>query len=173
MKAITQLLFACLVIGATASHASAQSLWRESVLGQSVSEVSELFPAAAVPVKPGTLKSGAVELLTLDGVKVGNLDMPAHFYFKDGALTQVTLQLPETESNAAARVGYDSLLEALRAKYGQEFNSKNSAGFLTIRNATWMAGKTNITLTLMLVGDAPPILNVVYQVRLSDTIENL
>lgn len=155
------------------AQVGAQALWRDSRVGQSVEEVRAAFPDALDAESPGRLHSGALGMLVIPDVAVANLLMDANFYFLNGDLSQVTLQLPMDATSVAAHSNYTTLREALRAKYGQELGEDVSSAIGLTKSSTWMSGPTNITLFLSTVRGAPPILSVIYQVRLSEAGSNL
>ena len=165
--------FSTIILIFLSQAAFGQSLWKESSYGMTPEQVKSTFPTASKPDDPGTLHGGAIELLTVKDVEIINRKFDAAFFFKDGKLSQVTLQLQKGSTSAAAKLGYDSLREVLRSKYGQEIDSKSSSGFMSSATTTWMSGKTNIMLFYNKTGDLDPILSVIYQVRLSNEADKL
>jgi len=158
-----------------AIHALAcgQSLWGGAKYGMTVEQVKLAIPNVTTPSNPSRLGDGAQELLRLENVEIVNKRFTASLYFIAGKVTQVTLTLEKGESfNSAMRV-FDSLTEALRAKYGREINRSIKHGLLNRADATWMAGRTNINVFAMSVGGNDAILNINYQVRLASDADKL
>jgi hypothetical protein len=155
--------------------ARAQVLWQGTEYGMTVAQVKVVVPGATTPEKGSAITGGAVELLRLSNIEVVRKPFDAKFFFKDERLVQVSLTLNEKLPFDSARtLAYDGLLEALRAKYGQELTSKNDKiGVLKSMDASWMSGRTNINLMLMGVADSPAVLNVNYQVRIAKDADKL
>jgi hypothetical protein len=148
--------------------AMAQTLWGGTVYGMSLEQVKAAVPNAKSPNgKPGTLKGGAQEQLRVEDIEIVNQKFAASFYFLDGKLTQVTLSLSKPRSFEQTLLVFDRLTEALRAKYGQELNRQIRRGDLNIAKATWLAGRTNISVVALSVGRNNASLNIAYQVRVA------
>lgn len=171
----TMVGFLVALCGLVSTSAWAQSLWQGTEYGMTVAQVQAVVPGVTIPEKGSTLTGGAVELLRLSNIEVVRKPFDAKFFFKDERLVQVSLTLNEKLPFDSARIrAYDSLLEALRAKYGPELTSKNDKiGMLKSMDASWMSGRTNINLMLMGVADSPAILNVNYQVRVAKDVDKL
>lgn len=167
-------LVAFAVLIAVCEVSFAQTLWRETVYGMGPDEVMKLVPEAVpVTVKRGTLNSGAEELLRIDGVEIVNEKFTASFYFKDQKLVQVMLSLESPKSFPTSLRVFDTLTEALRAKYGQELSRKVSRTPFPHADATWLSGRTNIGVWLMAVDETHVRLNINYQVRLTREADKL
>lgn len=152
----------------------AQVLWRNTVHGMTMREAQTTVPEAVVPNEaPSKLGDGSVEKLRVPEVTLINQKFMGRLYFKDDKLIQVNLEGPKRNSPDGASSLFDSLAEALRAKYGKESSEKNQRiGSMTVRERTWMSGKTNVTVFLMVI-DRDPVLNVLYQVRVSEEADKL
>jgi len=146
---------------------NAQSLWQESEFGMTPAQVQERFPNAHPTSSPGTLHGGAIELLRISDIEIVGNKFKSSFFFKDNRLIQVTLSLADRETAHGAKLVFDSLSETLRAKYGAELSKDASGGIMTTLSSTWISGRTNITLYYNVIGQSDPILNLIYQVRLS------
>lgn len=153
--------------------ASAQSLWSGTEYGMSVDQVKSVVPNVTTPSSPSRLGDGAQELLRLENVEIVNKRFAASFYFITGKLTQVTLSLEKGHTFHGALLVFDSLTEALRAKYGREINRDIKRGVLNRATATWMAGRTNINVLVMSVGEDDALLNINYQVRVAQDADKL
>ena len=131
--------------------------------------VSNAVPGAVPPDKGNRLGDGLLELLQLPKIELVGKPFQASFFFKDERLVQVTLTLTEKLRFNLARISaYDSLLQALRVKYGPELSStNNSIGTSGSIGTSWMSGRTNISLLLIGIADNPAFLNVNYQVRVA------
>jgi hypothetical protein len=140
------------------------------------SQVMEVTPGAR-SVSGETLGTGAKELVSLDTVPLGSDVFRARFFFnRDKRLEEVMLSLNRPESYHASSLIFDDLFASLRAKYGRELNYRTSENLiLHSREATWISGRTNVTMLLMGVGrdgnDA--LLNLVYQVRVAAQADQL
>ena len=158
----------------TAGPCPAQILWRNTVHGMSIDEAKKTVSAAEAPSdRPSKLGDGELEKLRVPGVILINQPFVGRLYFKDDKLVQVNLEGPRSISPESASSLFDSLAEALRAKYGKESSEKNQRiGSMTVRERTWMSGKTNVTVFLMVI-DRDPVLNVLYQVRVSEEADKL
>src|SRR5688572_3118734 len=99
----------------------AQPLWGGTEYGMSVEQVKIVVPEAIAPAKSETLRNGAVELLRLEGLEIVGKQFSARFFFLQDKLNQVTLSLArETADFNSVVLTFDSVTEALRAKYGRE-----------------------------------------------------
>jgi hypothetical protein len=139
----------------------------------SLDQVKSMVPNAAAPIKPSRLADGAEELLRLQEVEIVNKKFAASFYFIGGKLTQVTLSLEKGHSFDSAMLVFNSLTEALRAKYGQEISRDIKRGGLNKASATWMAQRTNVNVFAMSVGENDTFLNINYQVRVARNADKL
>lgn len=167
-------LFIAICILLFSISAEAQTLWRGAIYGMSVTQVQEAFQTATAPVVDvGSLGSGAEELLRLNQVRLVNHDFIARFYFKDQKLVQVTLSLKEDHTFDSGMLIFESLSEALRVKYGTEINKEINRGILNNAIATWLSGRTNISLFTAAIRGGQTILNVNYQVRIAQDADKL
>lgn len=169
-KAILLALF----LAVSNAAALGQTLWRETAAGMSLAEVRRLVPEAAPPDgKPSSLAGGAVELLRAPSVELVNQQFAASFYFRSDKLTQVTLSLLNPKTFDSALLTFESLTEALRAKYGPELSRKLSRESMSKAEATWMSGRTNIDLFVLSVAPGHLVFNLNYQVRLAREADKL
>ncbi|MFZ0692704.1 MAG: hypothetical protein WAN51_00885 [Alphaproteobacteria bacterium] len=153
--------------------ANAQVLWQGATVGMSVQEVLTVVPHAIKVDKGGTLYGGARELVRVPRIEVSSNQFRAEFFFVDGKLTQVTLKLDEQLNYIAAHIIFEELVDLLRAKYGKELSLREQNGPMSESGAEWISGKTNISLTMVLIANMPAILNVNYQVRVSGETDKL
>ncbi|HTO07064.1 MAG TPA: hypothetical protein VMR86_08385 [Myxococcota bacterium] len=158
---------------ASAQVARAQSLWGPTQYGMSVAQVRESVPGVLKSASPSKLGDGALGLLEKPGIALVGHTFTALFYFKGERLSQVTLTLAESSDFSSALLVFESLTDALRAKYGSEVSRKLNRGFLSVADSTWVSGRTNLTLYLMAVGNSPATLNLNYQVRLAQESDKL
>lgn len=134
----------------------------------SLEQVRRAIPAAVPPASnPDRLADGAQELLRLENVDLVENKFSAAFFFRDGKLSQVTLSLDKGNSFRTTMLVFDSLTQALRAKYGKELSHRSDRGILNMVQSEWLSGRTNINLNAVGVGDNDASLNINYQVRLS------
>lgn len=167
-------LLAALIAILGATQAFAQPLWQSTVAGMSVEQVQAVVPGAASPrSSPETLKGGATELLRLDDFDLVGRKFSISFFFVDTRLTQVTISLEKGQSFSSAMLSFDALVEALRAKYGQELTREAKRGVLNVSSATWLSGQTNINLFAMSVRETNAVLNLNYQIRLAQEAKKL
>ncbi|PXX99685.1 hypothetical protein CR157_02635 [Halomonas sp. LBP4] len=117
-----------------------------------------------------SLGTGAVELVRRDDYRVVGESFRKKFYFSGGELNQVTLSLDRQRDFHATLLVFESLVEALRARYGQEVNySVEPLGVMKEAEADWFnSNGVNISLYAMTIGDSDALLNVNYQVRVSE-----
>jgi hypothetical protein len=160
------------VLVMVSTAAGAQSLWGGTEYGMSIDEVKLAVPNAIAPSKGSRLGNGAQELLRLENVEIVNKRFAASFFFLWGKLNQVTLSL-QSPTFHGATLTFNSLSEALRAKYGQEISRESDRGLLNKVSATWMAGRTNINVIAIAVGDNDATLNINYQVRVARDADKL
>jgi len=171
---MTKLIRFSMALALLAVHTltSAQSLWGGTEYGMSVDQVKSAVPNVTTPSNPNHLLDDAQELLRLENVEIVNKRFSASFYFIAGKLTQVTLSLEKGHTFRGATLVFDSLTEALRAKYGREINRDSKRGVLNTASATWMAGRTNINVLAMGV-ENKALLNINYQVRVARDADKL
>lgn len=135
-------LIALLVILAP-SPGTAQTFWNGTTYGMSVAQVKSKVPKASPPSSnPSHLKDGSVELLRLDGINLANDTFTASFYFQAQKLSQVTLSLDKGRSFQSAMLVFDSISDALRAKYGRELDRRVTRGVLSQAESQWLSGRT-------------------------------
>ena len=163
-------------IATFASQSFAQVLWQKASYGMTLDQVQSTIPETIPPRSPDSLDGGReVELLSIPSVSLVNTSFVAHFFFADAKLTQVTLSAPRDIPDVSADLLYESVLTALRSKYGSEVNSEKprSIGTMSVRKAEFMSGRTNIDLYMMHLSGTAPILSVVYQVRIAADADKL
>lgn len=172
---MTKLIRFLIAMALLAVHtlASAQSLWGGAEYGMTVEQVKSFIPKAITPSIPSRLSDGAQGLLQLENVEIVNKKFTSSFYFIAGNLTQVTLSLEKGHTFDSAMLVFDSLSEALRAKYGREISRDIKRGMLNQARATWMMGRTNINVLAISVGENDATLNINYQVRVARDADKL
>jgi len=148
-----------------ASPANAQWPWDGTKYGMSLEQVRTLVPNGKPPSQPDDFPDGLQELLRLENVKIVNTNFSAKFYFKTGKLSQVTLSWESGQTFDNALLVFNSLTEALRAKYGSEISREVKRGLLNEAEANWLSGQTNINVLAMSVGEHDSFINVNYQLR--------
>lgn len=146
-----------------ASTAYAQALWQKTTYGMTAEEVAAAVPGIEfiTSSRPSMLYSGARELMRLPEISVAGYRLVGRFYFKDEKLEQVMLELPATRDWRTVVRAYADLHQALATKYGKPVPP--GAGEES-NEATWIQGKTNITLAA--IGFPPAAVNIAYYVRL-------
>lgn len=166
---------ACVMVFAVLSSpfSYSQTLWTKGEYGMTVDQVRSAFPGTIDTPKPEHLRTGAVGLLTLPGIQISSQPFHANFYFVAGKLVQVTLSLENEKVFGATLVTFKDIEEILRAKYGPEITHEISPGVVSMAKASWMSGSVNIGLLAMAVANNPAIMNITYQVRVSQEANKL
>lgn len=118
------------------------------------------------------MPDGSVELLSIPSVQIDSKPFSAGFYFKDGGLHRVMLHM-DPKTSDYGKPQFDSLEEILRAKYGQPIAQSDSGGMMISRTRTWLSGKTSIVLYLNEIQGAPAIVNVIYDMRVAASANDL
>ena len=114
----------------------ASPLWSGAESGMSVSQVLKKFDDATVTGKPSVLATGAADKVCIPSYKYLGHEFAVHFYFTDGGLQQVTLEI----KNPSQRQELKKLVELIDKDLSKTFgepersNSDNSA-MRTIRLA--------------------------------------
>jgi hypothetical protein len=154
--------------------AAAQELWRGAEYGMTVEQVRKVVPEAVTPAsEPSLLGDGSVELLRIDGYKVGAFEFDVSFSFKDGRLEHIALKREE-KSWFSGKLVFEELTTLLRAKYGAEISSKdNSVGILKLQIREWLSGRTDIGLVALATDDGPATIGINYQVRIAKAADKL
>lgn len=162
-----------LVALAVSPIAGADTLWGKAVAGASVAEVKAAIPEVTdhEPTPGEKIKSGAKKLLALAPVPVAGKDFTAAFYFGDDKLEQVSLsfQKPGIDPSDCQHTG-DSVVEALRAKYGKELTRSVSSQSTSM---SWSSGKTSISMFALVTGSLLCTIHVGYNNRISASAGNL
>jgi hypothetical protein len=152
-------------LAAGSSRARAQELWSGSGFGMTVPQVLAVVPGARAPAYPGSLRTGAVELLSKPGVSIGGESFTAHFYFQRDGLQEVLLLLDGKRRTARLLPIYDKLETMLAARYGAPAATQERNGsMLQWRSASWRSGQTEIVLAVLRGGDSAN-LNITYRLK--------
>jgi len=148
--------------------AHSQALWKETEVGKSLEATQRQFPKAIRPSLPTQLGDGSRELLRLPNTTVQGHVFDALFFFKQGKLTQVSLELQEKGGAVFALQTFRDIKSAFDAKYGapdeeedQQFNAPT--GPAAFRSASWRSKRTLITLSYATAAGRLVILNVAYR----------
>lgn len=150
-----------------------QILWNGTEFGMTKTQVQQIVQGVETPDNPAKLGTGAVELLRIPKIEIVNKKFSASFFFKDEKLVQVMLQLERGYTFHQAMLVFDSVADALTAKYGKEISSKDQRGMLNQKAANWISGRTNINLIAMSVGPDDALLNISYQGRIAQEANKL
>lgn len=153
--------------------ASAQALWGGAEYGMSVKEARSSVSGSS-PVDNGRkLGDGTVEMLRVSDIEILGAKFRASLFFdEEMKLNKVIVILDERLTPPQAESLYDRLITVLRAKYGREIDD-TKGGVLNFKALTWLSGKTDISAWYRSIGDAPPSVDITYQVRLSKEAESL
>jgi hypothetical protein len=148
--------------------AHSQALWKDSQVGMSLQATQKQFPKAIRPSAPTQLGDGSRELLRLQNAIVQDHAFDALFFFKQGKLTQVSLELQEQGGAVFALQTFRGIKAAFDAKYGapdgeedQQFDAPT--GPATFRSASWRSKQTLITLSYATAAGRLVVLNVAYR----------
>lgn len=148
--------------------ARSQALWKETEVGKSLEATQRQFPKAVHPSTPTQLGDGSRELLRLPNTIVQNHTFDALFFFKQGKLTQISLELQEQGGAVFALQTFLDIKSAFDAKYGapdeeedQQFNAPT--GPAAFRSASWRSRRTLITLSYATAAGRLVVLNVAYR----------
>ena len=162
------LLSATLPCPGGAPHA--QALFGGVDAGMNVEQLLASVPGAVVPEPAQSLYRGDLERVRIEGLQLGGHGFTGHAYYRDGALSQLTLglarrDLPPDEALAA----YDAVLAELVVRHGPPSRSED---FLDDpqapeREARWQAPGQEITLLYIGNSDGKggylSLLNVVFK----------
>ena len=103
-----------------------------------MAQVRATVPQASPPTSdPAHLSDGAVELLGPDGIELVGKRFAASFFFQNEKLSQVTLSLEKGHSFQSAMLVFDSLSQALRAKFEREIDHRVKRGILNTTESQW------------------------------------
>ncbi len=132
--------------------ANAQPLWKGTQAGMSLQDIQRKFPEASRPTTPTHMADGSRELLRLPNTIVVGHTFDALFFFKQGALRHINLELQEQGGAAAALQTFRGIKNAFNAKYGPPDDEQDQtfdapAGPASFRSASWRSGRTLITLS--------------------------
>lgn len=143
--------------------------------GMTPQEVVNSSKGASIIKNGSTLGTGAVELVRKENYEVVGEEFTKKFYFVNNRLNQVTLSLEEERGFSSTIMVFESLVEALRAKYGKEVNySIEPSGLLKTAEADWYTNSgVNIAMLVMAVDNHDATLNVNYQTRVSEEASKL
>ena len=163
--AISLTLFMCVGF-----YAHAQELWQGAQVGMSLEEVQSVHPNALTPNEPDTLHNGASENLRSKPFKTGEHTIVASFFFLDEKLSQVTLSVDmDGIENSEVKYIFDNLSDAITLKYGNPINiEETSIGY---KSGWFLENGVNISLTA--IDKILPLVNIVYQVRISEMSNKL
>ncbi|HCG76618.1 TPA: hypothetical protein DEW49_01750 [bacterium] len=155
----------------------AQSLWGKTKYGMTIEQVKEVVPNAVRPSDPNCLAKDEEikELLRVDEIILVGDPFRVSFFFKENKLYQISLSLKEKPGKIAAETLFDMLVDALRVKYGKEiaYRKEKVKGILNNWKATWMSGRTNITLSSLCLAGEFISLSIMYQVRIAEEADKL
>ncbi len=172
MKSLAAALI--IVLGLFVTESQAQALWQKATYGMSVAAAKKAFPNAIIPPKADSLANSAVEKLRIPDIEISGHKFDAKFYFLGDKLDQVTLEATDRKPFDQMTSRFQQLREVLAAKYGSELSRQSQSGPLIYSlESTWLAGRTNITLFLMGLGENPAVFSVIYQVRVTKEADKL
>lgn len=140
-------------------------LWQDVRYGMTLGELAGVQSDAVRSPQDHKLHDGATAQLVIPHLRLGGHDYAVLFYFKGGALTQVTVK-----TNGGPELSdFHDLVGALRLRYGQEVQMKVSHD--SFSSAEWLSNDgTNISLICHAEIDC---LNVNFAYRYADAAKQL
>lgn len=157
------------------SFSFSQELLGGTEVGMTPSEVIRTTSGADLINGGSFLANGATELVRNRNYPLVGEDFTQGFYFLNNKLDQVTLTLKRERGFNDTLLVFESLVQALRAKYGGEINySIKNVGVINKAEADWFTeAGVNINVSAMAVGGDDAYLNVNYQTRISEDVDRL
>lgn len=152
----------------------AEALWQYAEPGMTLAQVQKAYPSAHHVDSTDRSSDGAVELLRIDKVTIGEHDFFVAFMFKDQGLRKVFLRLTDEGDAIEIKNIFHSLLNALRSKYGKELSlTDKTSRVLEDMRASWLSGNTNIDLRYVRIGQTSPMLSITYASNSAESMHNL
>jgi hypothetical protein len=170
-KTLPQVIILVAIVLSAVSNANAQSLWGKAEYGMTPEQVKNIAPSVTSSSTPQQLDDGSKGLLRNNAVRLLNkFVFSADYFFKDGKLNQIVLNLEEPHNLDSALVIFDSIKEALRALFGPEDdNSEEQIEGMYYRiTATWADRKRTIDMRLIKFTENNAELNIRFQEKASD-----
>lgn len=116
----------CLVLAATVSGASAQTLWRDAPMHASPAEIRALMPDVR-DTSPARRSEDSSALLEIPATPIADETFAATFHFESGRLQRIHLQArPATRERTQALL--KTLQASLRTRYGLPVSTKTRPG---------------------------------------------
>ncbi len=159
----------CCTLALTTVMAQAESLWGQAEHGASTAEIAGLFPegASVTPAENQRFDNGAMLRYQIANVEILDKKFTVGFYFLKDSLTHVSLRWKSDVPIYSCELTSQNIQEALRAKYGPDLDSSRSKGLGVIRGASWISGKTTISLSTFAYDNACSI-SINYSGRLAE-----
>ncbi|MCD6005081.1 hypothetical protein K7H08_09580 [Halomonas sp. IOP_6] len=144
-------------------------------VGMSPQEVVRTVEGAKMFENGSFLSNGATELVRNKDYEVVGETFIQNFYFIDNRLDQITLNLKRERSFVDTLFVFEALVQALRAKYGNEINhTVRRRGVFKKAEADWFTENgVNIGIYSTAVEGYNAMLNVNYQARISESVDKL
>lgn len=164
-----------LVVAACAATAHADVLWGKAEKGASLEEIARLYPegSSVIPTDKQKLDNGATLQYSVGNIDIVKKPFVASFYFLDGSLNSVGLKHDSKDQTYVCENTFDRVQEALLSKYGKEIKSSRKGGLGLSKSASWVNGKTSISLNMFSFGSPDCTIFISYSSRLSDDSANL
>ena len=154
--------------------AQAQSLWGGTTVGMTPTQVVETVKGSRYVSDDGRPVTDSLKLVQLDDFLLVNESFEVDFRFSQNRLVKVTLALKKERPFSSTMELFNSLTGALRTRYGNEISRIIEPDSLLKRSeATWVSGRTNITLVALGFGDNPAHLFLTYGTVLSQEADKL
>lgn len=156
--------------------AAGPELWRGTQAGMTVEQVKSVVPSAAAG--DGNRWRDTERLLSAKAVPIGTESATAHFLFRSGHLSIVSLDFVGLESGPGARhINIDRaarLSGLVTQKYGPPYAcGDKSSGSLGAFECEWRAGPLDIRLHYSDVGGDLPSLGLSYEQADTTAADNL
>ena len=148
----------------------AQSLFAGVRADMTAAQLLATVPGAGVPTAPRRLHGGDRERVRIDGLHLGGHAFIGRAYYRDGRLSQLSLDLARRDlPPAAALAAYDAVLADLEAGHGAPSHRRDFLDdpLAPEREARWRSRDADITLLYLGNGDGSgrflSVLNVVFR----------
>lgn len=135
-------------------------LWENTYVGMSRAEVLQAVPGAVESSGPD-----GEEEARLDDVQFGGENFTAIFYFTDGRLTEVMLELDDANrlSEKELESVFRGTVAFLIEQYGEPFDVGSSDKFLIVHKADWRDGDISIVAFSIFMDGDLNMLGITYQ----------
>src|SRR5690625_5120351 len=153
-------------------EAEAQHLWGGASRGMSVTEVEAAVDGAQRVEGGVPMSNGSVEELWAPGPSIYGEPFRASFLFDGDELAAVSLSPSQQLGESVAMGLFEHLTDLLRSKYGNEIADRKREVF-GFRLTTWVTDEITIVAVHHKIGDAQPVVRIVYHTQVQDEAAGL